>query len=51
MSAFRSISPTLDARMLAFSVAVVVNHQVVVGLIPALQTTRLDLLRVWTGIA
>jgi putative ABC transport system permease protein len=49
VSAFRSISPTLDARMLAFSIAVAVTTGVVFGMIPALRTTRPDVLRVWTS--
>ena len=49
LSAFRSISPTLDARMLAFSIAVAVMTGITFGMIPALQTTRSDVLRVWTS--
>jgi putative ABC transport system permease protein len=49
VSAFRSISPTLDARMMAFSIAVAVMTGVVFGMIPALRTTRPDVLRVWTS--
>ncbi len=49
VSAFRSISPTLDVRMLSFSIAIGVITGTIFGMIPALQTTRPDVLRVWTS--
>ena len=49
VSAFRSISPTLDVRMLSFSIAIGVITGIIFGMIPALQTTRPDVLRVWTS--
>jgi putative ABC transport system permease protein len=49
VSAFRSISPTLDARILVFSLALAVTTGIVFGLTPALQTTRPNLLRACTS--
>jgi predicted permease len=44
---FRSVQPTLDLRMLTFSVAVATLAGLVFGLIPAFQTTRGERLRLW----
>jgi putative ABC transport system permease protein len=49
VSGFRPVAPALDTRMLAFSIAAAVITGIIFGVIPALQTTRPELLRVWTS--
>jgi predicted permease len=47
---FRSVWPTLDLRMLGFSVAVAAAAGIGFGLIPAFQATRGERLRLWRSV-
>jgi putative ABC transport system permease protein len=47
LATFRAVAPTLDSRLLGFSMALAIVTGVVFGVIPAFQTTRSASLRVW----